>query len=162
MPSKTTTASAVETPQSKLSPQWQCFVGAKLVPETVICDVIHMHPADEACKTKLIPTAENMMKHYYAEHGGGFQVKFRQTTGPAWQGWSKLDEAKFAVVDLKCEACDKSLDLSSRDINNHLRPHQGKFRGAFQNNRNTFFLRIQDSKATRSEDDDESPSEDSQ
>lgn len=123
---------------------WDAFVKAKIVPTTIICDVIKMHPADEACKTRMPLKAENMIRHTTdLEHGGGFQLKVKQSDGKPWPGWKELSDAGYEITNLRCEVCDHKVQVSTRDILNHLRPHQGKFRGAFQNYRDTFFIQIQ-------------------
>ena len=137
----------------KTHTDWNAFVKAKLIPTTIVCDVIYLHPADESCKTRLRLTADSLKTHYESGHGGGFQVKVKQGEGKSWPGWKELEEAGYEVVNLKCEVCDHRVQVSARDILNHLRPHQGKFRGAYQNYRDTFFLQIQN---TPVQDDDDS------
>src|SRR5665213_3076231 len=161
MPANKPAPAPAEAPKNSYT-NWKAFENAKVVPVVMICDVIDRHPADESCKTRLVPTAENLMKHFSAEHGGGFQIKFKQTDGKPWPGWKQLDEAKFEVVDLRCEVCNRSVEISARDILNHIRPHQGKFRGAYQNFRDTFFLQIQNTPVNRPDDDDSCSSEDSE
>lgn len=147
---------AVEASPKKTYTNWAAFEKAKVVPNIVICDVIRMHPADEACKTRLIPNAQSMINHFNAGHGGGFQLRVKQSDGKPWPGWKALSDAGMEAVGLKCEVCDRQVEISTRDILNHLRPHQGKFRGAYQNFRDTLFLQIQDTPVNPPEDDDES------
>lgn len=147
-------------PSRKTHTNWDAFIKAKIVPTTIICDVIHMHPADEACKTRLPLKAEMFIRHTDdLGHGGGFQVKVKQGDGKPWPGWKELEAAGYEVANLKCEVCDHKVQVSARDILNHLRPHQGKFRGAYQNYRDTFFLQLQ---STPVQDDDDSYTEDSE
>jgi hypothetical protein len=163
MPSKPTSTSVEDSPK-KTYTNWSAFEKAKVFPTTIICDVIRQHPADEACKTRLTLSAANMINHFRLEHGGGFRIKVRQADGKPWPGWNELSKAGFEIVGLKCEVCDHQVEISARDILNHLRPHQGKFRGAYQNYRDTLFFQIQDSPVNPPEDDDESyySTEDSQ
>jgi hypothetical protein len=143
-------------PAKKTYTNWDAFNKARIVPTTIICDVIHAHPADEACKSRLPLTAAQLIRHTTEQgHGGGFQIKVKQVDSGArpWAGWKDLETAGYEVTSLKCEVCDQRVQVSARDINNHLRPHRGKFRGAYQNYRDTFFLQIQ---ATPVQDDDES------
>jgi hypothetical protein len=148
MPIKTPPASpeaplSVEPTPRKTFTNWDAFVKAKIIPTTIICDVIHMHPADEACKTRMPLEAKNMIRHFEIGHGGGFQVKVKQSDGRPWPGWKDLENAGYEIVNMKCEVCDRKVQVSPRDILNHLRTHQGKFRGAFQNYKDTFFIQIQ-------------------
>lgn len=159
MPTKTPTAPAVEEtpkPQRKTYTPWSAFYKAKIVPTTLICDVIHMHPADEACKTRLPLTAEQVINHFNNGHGGGFQLKVRVSDGKPWPGWKELEDAGMEIVSLRCEVCNGEVQVSARDILNHLRSHRGKFRGAYQNFRDTFFLQVQNTPVNPPEDDDES------
>lgn len=148
------------TPSKKIFTNWAAFDKAHLVPTVLICDVIKMHPADEACKTRLIPTAKAMVSHYESGHGGGFQIRVKQSDGKTWPGWKELSELGMEATGLRCEVCDRQVQISPRDLLNHLRPHQGKFRGAFQNYRDTFFLQIQNTPPDSLEDDDESYTQD--
>ena len=156
MPPKPAEATATVTPSKKTYTRWDAFEKAKVVPVTVICDVIKQHPADEACKTKLIPSAENMINHFKMGHGGGFQLRVKLSDGKPSPVWKALNDAGMEAVQLRCEVCDRQVEISTRDILNHLRPHQGKFRGAYQNFRDTLFLQIQDTPVNPPEDDDES------
>ena len=166
MPTKNASAVAEVPPATdvatrKTYTRWDAFEKARVVPTTIICDVIRLHPADEACKTRLALEAKNLISHAVElGHGGGFQVKVKQTEGKSWPGWSQLAEAGMEIVQLKCEVCDKQVQISPRDIANHLRPHQGKFRGAYQNYRDTFFLQIQNTPVVGN--DDEFNSDDSE
>lgn len=153
---KTSSTAVEEAPKKKTFTNWSAFEKAKVIPTTIICDVIKQHPADESCKTRLPLSAEQMINHFNAAHGGGFQVRVKQSDQKPWPGWKALSEAGMEAVGLKCEVCDKQIEISTRDILNHLRPHQGKFRGAYQNFRDTFFLQIQNTPVNPPEDDDES------
>lgn len=132
---------------------WAVFDKAKLVPTQLVCDVIRLHPADEACKTRLVPAAKNIIDHINAGHGGGFAVRVKQTDGKAWAGWKELADAGVELAGLQCEVCDGKVQLSVRDINNHLKPHKGKFRGAYQNFNSTFFMTLQFGIPTNSDED---------
>lgn len=149
-------ATAVEEQSvPKTYTKWGVFEKAKLTPVSVTCDVLPQHPADEACKTRMIPTAENMVDHINAGHGGGFSIRVKQTDGKPWQGWEGLAQAGLELHGLRCEVCDQQVFLSVRDITNHLRPHKGKFRGAYQNFKDTFLFVIQTTPPASREDDDE-------
>ncbi len=132
-----------EVTSKKTYTNWDAFAKAKVVPTTIICDIIAQHPADEACKTRMTLAASNMIRHFEIGHGGGFQVKVKQTDGKPWPGWKELEDAGYEIVNMKCEVCDRKVQVSARDILNHLRAHQGKFRGAYQNYKDTFFIQIQ-------------------
>jgi hypothetical protein len=158
MPVKPISVTAEETPKPtrKTYTNWSAFEKAKVVPTTIICDVIHLHPADESCKTRLPLHPDQLINHLNMGHGGGFQIKVKQTDGKPWPGWKALEDAGIEAAGLKCEVCDHQVQISTRDILNHLRPHQGKFRGAYQNYRDTLFLQIQNTPLNPPEDDDES------
>lgn len=155
MPTKTTSTPVED--DLKTITNWEVFTKAKLIPKQIVCDTIQGHPSDEACHTKMPLRAANMLGHF-PNHGGGFRITFRQTDGRVWPGWKELSTAGMELVGLKCEVCDKEIDLSVRELANHLRPHQGKYRQAWSLFKDVFFLRIQ-SNATKPvavEDDDES------
>lgn len=155
MPAKSTTTS--ESVEVEIKPKtytnWEAFAKAKVMPSNLVCDVIHMHPADEACKTRLPLEAKNMIRHFELGHGGGFQVKMKDNNGREWPGWKELADAGYEIVRMKCEVCDRQVQVSARDISNHRRPHQGKFRGAYQNFRDTFFIQIQNTPVFGDDDD---------
>lgn len=155
VPTKTTSATA-EVPLKKTFTNWSAFEKAKVVPTTIICDVIFQHPADESCKTKLPLTSKIIIDHFKGGHGGGYQIRVKQTDGKPWIGWKELSDAGIEIIGFKCVVCDQEVQVSSRDIMNHLRPHRGKWRNAYQNYRDTFFMQIQDTPVAPSEDDDES------
>jgi hypothetical protein len=155
-PAKTPPVPSPEPTPKKTFTNWSAFEKAKVHPTRIVCDVIRMHPADESCKTRLPLFAGQMIDHFRKEHGGGFQVQVKQSDAKPWPGWKELADAGMEAVGLKCEVCDQQVQISPRDILNHLRPHQGKFRGAYQNFRDTFFLQIQSTPVNPPEDDDES------
>src|ERR1700734_1567878 len=132
MSTKTASAVAEETPKKKVYTNWDAFNKSNLIPSTIVCDVIHGHPADESCKTRLALKGVSFLQHYRMGHGGGFQVILRSIPGKKWPGWAELETAGMEATTLRCEVCDREVQVSPRDILNHLRPHQGKWKNAFQ------------------------------
>lgn len=136
--SKTVSSSVAEATQAepesktKTYTKWDTFVKAGLYPTRMVCSVLRGHPDDEACKTALIPKAQNIINHIENGHGGGFMFTVRDDVGKKWDGWKELEKAGMELHGLMCEVCDKEFDLTVRNIKMHLRPHQGKFRGAWQ------------------------------
>lgn len=164
MPTKTvpTETPVEDTPKKKTYTNWSAFEKAKIVPTTIICDVIRGHEPSESCKSRLLLKSGSIVNHYHAGHGGGFQVKVKQTDGKPWPGWKELSDLGYEITSLQCVACDQQVEISARDILNHLRPHRGKFRGAYENYRDTFLMVVQDAPVTPLEDNDESFAEDSE
>lgn len=138
---KNTVSSSAETavaePESKSKPRtktytnWDIFDKANYGVSRIVCECLPGHPADEACKTALIPTASNVINHIKAEHGGGFMFTIREAKTP-WKGWQELAAAGVEIQWIQDQVNDKSVDLSVRALRTVLKPHQGKFRGAWQ------------------------------
>jgi len=130
--------------------KWDIFDKAGLRPTIIRCDVLPGHPADESCKTNLIPGASAMLRHMDMEHGGGFLITVKEVAPQtkksepsAWPGWSELRTAGAEIQFLRCEVCDALLNQSVRELRTHLKPHRGKFRGAYQAFKNMFLFNIQ-------------------
>jgi hypothetical protein len=121
---------------------WDAFVKAKLVPVSIVCDTIRGRQADEACHTRLALTADSIIRHISElDHGGGFKIQFKKTDGKPWQGWKDLEDAGFEIAGLKCVPCDEKVQVSPRDLLNHMRQHG---RGISYNwHKDTLFFRIQ-------------------
>ena len=111
--------------------RWDTFDKAGLGVTRIVCDCLPGHPADEACKTALIPSAKNVIDHINAGHGGGFRFYITETGRP-WSGWAELAAAGVEVQGIRDEVNDHQVPVSVRALRAALRPHQGKFRGAYQ------------------------------
>lgn len=141
-------AEAVAEPESKQKTtytNWDTFVKAGLAVKSIKCECLRGHPADEACKTFLIPTAQNVINHVNAGHGGGFLFEVVEVSdgGRAWPGWKEFAKAGLEIQTLIDEVTDHPINLSVRAIKTVLRPHQGKFRGAWQSFHNKLLFVLQ-------------------
>lgn len=130
-------AEAVAEPESKsktkpsVYTRWDTFDKANYGVSRIVCECLPGRPADEACKTALIPTAASVIAHMQAEHGGGFMFTIRETKTP-WKGWKELAAAGVEIHWIQDQVNDHKVDLSVRALKGLLKPHQGKFRGAWQ------------------------------
>lgn len=137
-------ATAVAEPESKLKTtytNWDTFNKAKLAVKKIVCVPLPGHPADEACKTAFVPTAANVLEHVKGGHGGGFRFVVEPSSTP-WPGWNQLEKAGAELQSLRDDVTDHEVNVSVRAIHAVLRPHQGKFRGAYQAFKNNLILHI--------------------
>ena len=115
--SKATGATAVAEPETEqkkeLYTNWDAFNRAKLGVSSVLCAIIPGHDSMEACKTKIVPTGENVVKHI--AHGGGFEFTVFQADKP-WPGWKDLALAGVELQSIIDLARGKYLDLSARAL----------------------------------------------
>jgi hypothetical protein len=114
------TVSAVAEPEIEQAPEkkelytnWDSFTKAKLGVSSVLCAIIPGHDTMEACKTKIIPTAANVVNHI--QHGGGFEFTIFQADKP-WPGWKELEKAGVELQSIIDLARGKHLDLSARAL----------------------------------------------
>lgn len=134
--------STSKTPGTKaIYTKWDTFDKAGLGVSSIKCEVIPGHSADEACKTKLIPTAQNVIDHINAGHGGGFLFTVNNH-GKLWPGWKQLAAAGVEIQFIRDEVNDHHIPLSVRSIKAAMLPHQGKFRGAWQSFKNQFLMNL--------------------
>src|SRR5579862_4997431 len=82
--------------KTKTYTRWDTFDKAGYRVSRIVCECLPGHPADEACKTALIPTAANVINHIRAEHGGGFMFTIKESKTP-WAGWKALADAGVEV-----------------------------------------------------------------
>lgn len=147
--SKTTVssaASAVAEPEISKADRsgytnWDAFEKANVAVKSIMCSPLPGRPADEACKTKLIPSAKNVIAHVNAGHGGGFVFTLAESRTP-WPGWKEFKEAKLEIQSLRDEVNDHYIPLSIRGLRALFKPHQGKFRGAYQAFQNQILLNL--------------------
>ncbi len=131
------TGVALAEPESKSKTRpatytrWDILDKAGYGVSRIVCDCLPAHPADEACKTAIIPTAANVIAHIQAGHGGGFMFTIRESKTP-WKGWAELAKAGVEIQWIQDQVNDHKMDLSVRALKGVLKPHQGKFRGAYQ------------------------------
>lgn len=114
---------------------WDIFGKAEYGVARIVCQSLPGHPSDEACKTALIPTAEHLLAHIRNGHGGGFEFTIRETLpqrGKPWKGWEELKKAGAEVVWIRDEVTNHEVEQNSRALKAVLKPHQGKYRGAWQ------------------------------
>ena len=121
---------------------WDTFVKAGFGVKSIKCMTLPGHPDDEACKTYLVPTAQSVINHVNAGHGGGFMFEIVEG-GRVWPGWKEFAEAGLELQGLRDEVTDNQVNLSIRALKQALRPHQGKFRGAWQSFHNQFLFYVQ-------------------
>jgi hypothetical protein len=142
---KNTESSSVTTqaePESKQKTEWDTFVdNSGLGVSRIICETLPGHPGDEACKTKLPLKAENIIEHLKLGHGGGFRLTLRDG-GETWPGWAKLRDAGIYLHFILDEVTNHEVDPDIRKIRNLLKPHTGKFRGAYQAFKNQFLFSL--------------------
>lgn len=127
-------AAALAEPESKRKTKltnWDTFVKAGLGVTRIVCSPLPGHPADEACKTNLIPTSAAVVNHITSQHGGGFIFTITDT-GKIWPGWKELADAGVEIQWIRDEVTDHRAYVNGREIRNLLKPRQGKFRGAYQ------------------------------
>ncbi len=105
---------------------WKAFEDAKLVPVLIRCDgYFPYHKHNEGCHTVLSPTADAMITHFNAGHGGGFYMQLRRSNGSKpWEGWKHLAEAGMEIVDFRCAVCNTEIVLDPRYILPHMVPHR--------------------------------------
>lgn len=122
--------STTKIPTAKNSKtNWSVFKEAGLVPTEIVCEGYYpVHRFNNGCHTKLGLTAEAMIAHLDADHGGGFQITLKRSDGKMWDGWDKLSEAGIEVTDFRCDVCDEVLRLNPTIILRHFAPHTGKSR----------------------------------
>lgn len=160
--SKSSVSSAVvETPtvteperKSKTYTKWDIFDKAKLGVTQVKCWVLPGHSNDEACKTAFPPTAEGIIAHL--GHGGGFLITVHEAETP-WDGWKKLAKAGVEIQFLRDEVTDHHMTLSVRELKARMKPHKGKFRGAYQAFKNQFLFSLDTTAPTAAGDDYDDP-----
>lgn len=116
---------------------WDSFVKAKLGVSSILCAIIPGHPSDEACKTRIIPTAANVINHL--PHGGGFQFTVFQGDKP-WAGWKELATAGIEIQSIIDMPRGKYIDLSARALKATL-SHAGILRSR-QGLKNQLFLHL--------------------
>lgn len=148
--SKQTESSVVAEPESKsktddknLDKRWNTLIESGLGVSQIICQTLPGHPGDEACKTKLVVSPDSIINHL--PHGGGFQLTIRDG-GVTWAGWQKLKDAGVWIQWIRDEVTDHYIDINDRIIKNRLKPHNGKFRGAYQAFRNQFLFSLSKTK----------------
>lgn len=121
--------------EKKTETPWDIFGKANYGVKEIVCQCLPGHPSDEACKTAIIPTAQHVLAHVRAGHGGGFEFTVREVLpqrGKPWKGWDELRDAGAEIAWIRDEVSDKQVDLSAKALKDVLKPHQGKFRGAWQ------------------------------
>lgn len=144
--SKSTVSSAAvavaepESPSKTTYTKWDTFDKAGLAVKSIKCECLPGHPADESCKTYIVPTAANVVSHI--AHGGGFMFTL-EATGRPWPGWKELAKAGVEIQFIRDHVTDRDINLSVRAIKQVLLPHQGKFRGAYQAFKNQFLINLQ-------------------
>lgn len=128
-----TAASAMAEPEtSKTHTNWDIFVEAGFGVSSVVCDCLPGHPADESCKTSIRPTAENILAHIRAGHGGGFMFTIRDAGAKIWKGWKELEKAGAEIVWIQNQVNDEIVEQSARALKAAMKPQRPKFRGAYQ------------------------------
>jgi hypothetical protein len=100
-------------PKKELYTNWDSFNKAKIGVSSILCSIIPGHDSMEACKTRIVPTAENVVKHI--EHGGGFEFTINQSDKP-WPGWKELAKAGVEIQSVIDLARGKYIDLSARAL----------------------------------------------
>ena len=127
----TAPATAVATElESKTFTNWGAFKKASLTPVQILCTEYQpFHTSVTGCHSRLLLTAEAMLQHITADHGGGFQLTLVQAAKP-WDGWDKLEAAGLEAADFRCDVCDAVLRLTPSNILKHMRTHISKFRRA--------------------------------
>lgn len=120
---------------------WKGLYETKLHPTFIKCQGYPpMQPltGDNAgCHTVMNLKPEQLVAHLDGEHGGGFFISFRHgmQNDPIgardikyayWDGWLKLQELGVEVRDFRCDLCNEQIQVNSRSILRHLKPHAGK------------------------------------
>jgi hypothetical protein len=122
--------------------RWEAFEQARLFPEEITCIGYQpVHRADNSCHTRL-RSADQIIDHVNAEHGGGFSMKFRQTDGENWSGWRKLAEAGIEIQDFRCELCDRQVPLNAQQLVRHLKIHPSKIKNLYAFVQRTFDMTL--------------------
>lgn len=162
--SKTSVASATtsvvadpESTSKTTQTEWDTFDKAKYGVRGIVCQCLPGHPSDEACKTALVPSAQSVLNHLRAGHGGGFEFIIRGSMPKPWPGWKDLAAAGAEIAWIRDEVTDRQVDVSKRALEDVLKPHTGKFRGAWQafHNRLLFKIYLPDPAAGASDDSDD-------
>jgi hypothetical protein len=108
---------------------WEAFNNLGLIPKQIVCHAYKpVHQSDESCHTRLRFDTKTILAHVEAGHGGAFQFDLRRSDGKQWNGWADLKAAGVEIHDLRCEVCDAVIRPHETFIEQHLRPHRGKFR----------------------------------
>ncbi len=132
---------------------WAQFIKGRFVPSEIVCqEYLPVHISTTSCHSRLLtkrakdgaPTdprtkkprktgsAQSMLEHTAAGHGGGFKITFKQheAGGETWAGWEEMKAAGVEVVDLRCAWCLKSEDrVHAGSLLQHFKPHKGNGRG---------------------------------
>jgi hypothetical protein len=112
----------------KLITNWKAFEQANLGVRVVQCDgYVPIHPHNQGCHTKLIPTAKAMSSHIDGEHAGGFVLELTQDSAPN-PLWNELREDGIEVRDLRCGHCGAEVRLHPVKLKEHgWKAHPGMF-----------------------------------
>lgn len=156
---------------------WPQFVKARLVPREIICqEYSPVHPSTVGCHTRLLtkrakpgapinpktkrPTltgsAESILDHVKAGHGGGFVMKFKkgEQGSEPWAGWAELRSSGIEVSDLRCAWCRKPEDrVHAGSMLEHFKPHKGNGRGLRASDE--FFITFSFAKSETEDEEDE-------
>ena len=118
----------VAKPKRSTNTNWAVLSEGGFIPVQVRCEGYRgSHPSDQSCRTNLIPTGENVIRHMNPDHGGGwFKVKFRiSDSGKRHPLWDELAEGGVEIQDFYCPHCREQVQLISRRIIQHLQNHVG-------------------------------------
>lgn len=123
---------------------WGVFTRARLKPSEIKCQAYQpMHFSEqETCHTRLPLSAQSFLTHLQAHDCGGFQVTLKPTDGKPWAGWEELRALGLEIQDFRCEVCGNPVRLTAQYIQQHLKPHRGKFKNAYQFFQNKFNLTV--------------------
>lgn len=130
--SATESTVVAEPEKSKTHTNWDIFVEAGFGVASIVCDCLPGHPSDEACKTAIRPTAQNVLDHVRAGHGGGFMFTVRDAGAKVWKGWKELEAAGAEIAWIQNQVNDEVVEQTARALKAAMKPQRPKFRGAYQ------------------------------
>jgi hypothetical protein len=113
---------------NKTFTNWRALMEAKVRPVMITCQGYQpTNPHDISCHTKLKLSADAIVQHIKADHGGSFRMLFKECDTP-WDGWLKFIDAGLESVDFRCERCDMKIPFHVNKILFHMKDHNGKLR----------------------------------
>lgn len=135
------TPSTTDTPKtaapaavvSKTYTNWNALTIAGLRPTMIECQAYR--PAlrgDNSCHTRLLPKGDSFINHIGHDHGGGFRLSLRKSDGKASPLWAEIGELGLEAHDFRCAACGAEVRFHPTSIMQHMKPHQGMTKQAYQ------------------------------
>ena len=123
--------------------KYEVFDTLNIIPSMVVCDAYkptHLGPSNFSCHSRVIPTVDNIKNHISLGHSGGFSVEFKRIPQKTAKLWKALKAAGVEIVEMRCDHCNDTVDITVTDVGRHLKPHSGKSRRRGPKATDTFLI----------------------